>query len=96
MRNRDRLDPGLVQPLDVLFAALVVGIPGRHRLDQRAPVGGEGGDQVDVPVGVAILDQALTEPDQTRGAEVLGQQLLDRVLVRVSGCGSGRAGTARS
>ena len=94
-RYLDRLEPGIVQPRDVLRAALVVGVVCWDGLDQNAAVGCEGCDQIDMAVGVAVLDEALSEPDDALSAQVLRRAALRLRPATATGCGWVRAGTAR-
>ena len=59
---------------------LVVVVVLRHRLQEDFVRPGERRDQIDVTVGIAILDQALAEPDNALLAEGKAQRGVDLVL----------------
>ena len=77
-RQLGHLDPRVAQPAQVLLAVLEVRVRlVEHGLEHGPARRDEGADVVDVPVGVAVLDQPEPEPDDPLGAQLLPQLGLD-------------------
>ena len=96
MRHLGHGDPGGVQSPAVLLASCMVGILLGAVCSSTLPARGEGGDQVDVAVGVAVLHQAVAQPDDPPRAELVGEGLPRSARETSPGCGSGSGGTALS
>ena len=87
--------PAATQARAVVGHALALGRARRRALEQHLAGTGEGGDEVDVAVGVAVLGEALPQPHHPLDAQVVAQPLLDLLARQCPGCGWGAAGTAR-
>ena len=75
----DDVEAGPLGSLMVVGQPLVIGVAGRAGLQEQGSRVGERGDQVDMAVGVPILEQALTEPDDVGCTEIVLQGALDLV-----------------
>ena len=76
-RELDDLEARRDQARAVVGQALAARGARRRALGQHLAGTGEGGDEVDVAVGVAVLGEALPQPHHPLDAQVVAQPLLD-------------------